>query len=83
MLQIITICVGTNNLNVEKDIIDSIKKVFELKPAGIREMLELNKPIYEKTSAYGHFGRMAENDGSFSWEKTDKTSIFLRYFLFN
>ena len=39
-------------------------------------MLELNKPIYEKTAAYGHFGRMAESNGSFSWEKTDKTSIF-------
>ena len=41
-------------------------------------MLKLNKPIYEKTAAYGHFGRKAESDGSFSWEKTDKTSIFLK-----
>ena len=39
-------------------------------------MLKLNKPIYEKTAAYGHFGRQPENDGAFSWEKTDKTSIF-------
>ena len=39
-------------------------------------MLELNKPIYEKTSAYGHFGRTPENNGSFSWEKTDKLSFF-------
>ena len=39
-------------------------------------MLNLNKPIYEKTAAYGHFGRMEECDGSFSWEKTDKTSVF-------
>ena len=39
-------------------------------------MLKLNKPIYEKTAAYGHFGRMPESDGSFSWEKTDKTGIF-------
>ena len=39
-------------------------------------MLNLNKPIYEKTAAYGHFGRVPENDGSFSWEKIDKTNIF-------
>ena len=39
-------------------------------------MLQLNKPIYEKTSAYGHFGRTPEDDGAFSWEKTDKTSVF-------
>ena len=53
-----------------------IKDNFDLSPRGIREMLELNKPIYEKTAAYGHFGRMAESNGAFSWEKTDKTSIF-------
>ena len=39
-------------------------------------MLGLNKPIYEKTAAYGHFGRMPRADGSFSWEKTDKKGIF-------
>ena len=39
-------------------------------------MLSLNKPIYEKTSAYGHFGRTPEDNGSFSWEKEDKISIF-------
>jgi S-adenosylmethionine synthetase len=47
-----------------------------LSPRGIREMLNLNKPIYEKTAAYGHFGRAPEENGSFSWEKTDKTSVF-------
>ena len=41
-------------------------------------MLSLNKPIYEKTAAYGHFGRSPEIDGAFSWEKTDKASIFSR-----
>ncbi len=49
---------------------------FNLSPRGIREMLGLNKPIYERTSAYGHFGRNPGSDGSFSWEKTDKTHIF-------
>ena len=60
------------NLHVEK----LIKENFDLSPRGIREMLGLNKPIYEKSAAYGHFGRDPGNDGSFSWEKTDKASIF-------
>jgi S-adenosylmethionine synthetase len=53
-----------------------ISKNFDLSPRGIREMLGLNKPIYEKTAAYGHFGREVEKDGSFSWEKIDKADIF-------
>ena len=60
------------NMHVEK----LIKENFDLSPRGIREMLGLNKPIYEKTAAYGHFGRTPENDGSFSWEKTDKSEVF-------
>ena len=60
------------NLHVEK----LIKENFDLSPRGIREMLGLNKPIYEKSAAYGHFGREPGSDGSFSWEKTDKASIF-------
>ena len=62
------------NKHVEKLINDN----FDLSPRGIREMLNLNKPIYSKTAAYGHFGREPEPDGSFSWEKTDKKSIFSR-----
>ncbi|WP_423065420.1 methionine adenosyltransferase [Devosia sp. CN2-171] len=46
-------------------------EVFDLSPRGIRTQLDLNKPIYAKTSAYGHFGRKPGRDGSFSWEKTD------------
>lgn len=57
-------------------VIEKIKKNFDLSPRGIREMLNLNKPIYQKTSAYGHFGRIPENNGSFSWEKTDKIGVF-------
>jgi len=53
-----------------------INENFDLSPRGIREMLGLNKPIYEKTAAYGHFGRDPESDGAFSWEKTDKIHIF-------
>ena len=53
-----------------------IKDNFNLSPRGIRELLNLNKPIYEITSSYGHFGRKPTNKGEFSWEKTDKTSFF-------
>ncbi|RZO49941.1 MAG: methionine adenosyltransferase [Candidatus Pelagibacterales bacterium] len=60
------------NKHVEK----LIKDNFDLSPRGIREMLQLNKPIYQKTAAYGHFGREPESDGSFSWEKTDKIAVF-------
>ena len=49
----------------------AIPKVMDLSPRGIREHLALNKPIFERTSAYGHFGRAPEADGGFSWEKTD------------
>ena len=45
--------------------------VMNLTPRGIREHLQLNKPIYARTSAYGHFGRQPDADGGFSWEKTD------------
>ena len=49
---------------------------FDLSPRGIREMLSLNKPIYECTATYGHFGRKPGSNGSFSWEKIDKSAIF-------
>ncbi len=61
-----------------KFVVEKIRENFDLSPRGIREMLGLNKPIYEKTSAYGHFGRKPERNGSFSWENTDKTNIFLK-----
>ncbi len=60
------------NRHIEK----LIKENFDLSPRGIREMLGLNKSIYEKTAAYGHFGRDPEKNGAFSWEKTDKSDIF-------
>jgi len=65
-----------NDLEKNKFILEKITQNFDLSPRGIREMLSLNKPIYEKTAAYGHFGRIPEADGSFSWEKTDKKSVF-------
>ena len=67
-----------NDLEKNKFVVERINQNFDLSPRGIREMLGLNKPIYEKTSAYGHFGREPEKDGSFSWENTDKSNIFLK-----
>ena len=55
----------------EKKLEESLPKIVDLSPKGIIEKLGLRKPIYEKTAAYGHFGRAPEMDGGFSWEKTD------------
>ena len=49
----------------------ALSEIMDLRPRGIREHLRLNRPIYARTSAYGHFGRQPEEDGGFSWEKTD------------
>tara|TARA_Y100001936_G_C16066269_1_gene667464 strand:+ start:544 stop:1707 length:1164 start_codon:yes stop_codon:yes gene_type:complete len=62
--------------NKVKDVEKIIKNNFDLSPRGIREMLGLNKPIYEITSSYGHFGRKPTAKGEFSWEKTDKSALF-------
>ncbi|MFK3777324.1 methionine adenosyltransferase [Agrobacterium sp. NPDC089420] len=61
---------GTGKVN-EDQVEGAIRKVMDLSPSGIRRHLDLNKPIYAKTSSYGHFGRKAGRDGSFSWEKLD------------
>ena len=61
---------GTEKADVEA-IERAIPKVMDLTPRGIREHLDLAKPIYARTAAYGHFGREPEADGGFSWEKTD------------
>lgn len=50
---------------------NAIRKVIDLSPRGIREHLQLSRPIYERTAAYGHFGRNPEEDGGFSWERLD------------
>lgn len=62
--------------NKSKKIEEIISKNFNLSPRGIRELLKLNKPIYQKTATYGHFGRQPEDNGSFSWEKTDLIKYF-------
>jgi len=74
----LSIYVKLDDKDAEKneDIKKKIEKNFDLSPRGIRELLGLNKPIYQTTSAYGHFGRKPTNKGEFSWEKTDKINIF-------
>jgi S-adenosylmethionine synthetase len=49
----------------------TLPQLMDLSPRGIRTKLGLNKPIYARTAAYGHFGRKPESDGGFSWERTD------------
>ncbi|MBN2127477.1 MAG: methionine adenosyltransferase [Candidatus Diapherotrites archaeon] len=61
-------CFGTNRLDEQK-LEEIVKKVFPLKPAGIIEYLDLRKPIFKKTAAFGHFGR---NEPEFTWEKINK-----------
>ncbi|MGO9740737.1 MAG: methionine adenosyltransferase [Roseiarcus sp.] len=61
---------GTGKVD-EAKLETALMEIMNLSPRGIRERLQLNKPIYARTSAYGHFGRAAEPDGGFSWEKTD------------
>ncbi|PKQ09687.1 MAG: methionine adenosyltransferase [Alphaproteobacteria bacterium HGW-Alphaproteobacteria-12] len=57
---------------VEEEAVErAVAKCMDLSPRGIREHLKLNRPIYERTAAYGHFGREPDADGGFSWEKTD------------
>ncbi|MDB5650374.1 MAG: methionine adenosyltransferase 1, partial [Hyphomicrobiales bacterium] len=57
-----------------------LMEVMSLSPRGIREHLSLNRPIYARTSAYGHFGRTPDAEGGFSWEKTDLADQLKRHF---
>ncbi|MEK6216772.1 MAG: methionine adenosyltransferase domain-containing protein, partial [Boseongicola sp.] len=61
-------------VDIEKAVLD----VMDLSPRGIREHLSLNRPIYQRTAAYGHFGRAPEDDGGFSWERTDLVDALKR-----
>lgn len=62
---------------VDDDLLtEAVRNVFDLRPAGIIKMLDLRRPIYEQTAAYGHFGR---TDVDLPWEKTDKTQDLLDY----
>ncbi len=66
---------GTGKVSEQK-LVEAVNQTFDLRPAGIIEMLDLRRPIYKKTAAYGHFGRDEE---TFTWEKTDKTDQLIQY----
>ncbi|HYG89323.1 MAG TPA: methionine adenosyltransferase domain-containing protein, partial [Azospirillum sp.] len=61
---------GTGKVDEDR-LSDVLQQLVNLSPRGIRTHLGLNKPIYARTAAYGHFGREPDADGGFSWEKTD------------
>src|SRR6476660_4290725 len=65
---------GTSKINEEK-IEDKVRKSFDMRPAGIIKMLDLKRPIFKRTAAYGHFGR---NEPCFTWERIDKVSSLLK-----
>ena len=69
----LSVYVDTYNTNTvdEEKLSAVIQELVDLSPRGIREHLKLSQPIYARTSAYGHFGRMPDKEGGFSWEKTD------------
>ena len=62
----------------EKKVEKVLPEIFPLRPTSIRRALKLSRPIYRRTAAYGHFGRAAEQDGGFSWEKTDLAAALIR-----
>ena len=66
---------GTGKLSDEK-LVEIVRENFDLRPAGIINMLDLRRPIYRKTAAYGHFGR---TDVDLPWEKTDKVDALKKY----
>jgi S-adenosylmethionine synthetase len=70
---------GTGKVD-EAKLEEVLPQLMSLKPRGIREHLGLNRPIYARTAAYGHFGRAPEADGGFSWEKTDLADALRRAF---
>ena len=69
----------TNHVNDEK-LPEILRELVKLSPRGIREHLQLNRPIYKKTSSFGHFGREPEDDGHFSWERLDEVAELKRAF---
>ena len=70
---------GTGKVD-ERKLEKVLSDIFPLRPTNIRRSLQLNKPIYKRTAAYGHFGRKPEKDGGFSWERTDLVPELKRAF---
>jgi S-adenosylmethionine synthetase len=61
----------------DEDLVTLVGKVFDLRPQALIEALDLRRPIYRQTAAYGHFGRAPRRDGGFSWERTDRVKELL------
>jgi S-adenosylmethionine synthetase len=72
----VSIMVNTFGTGVapDQELVAAVEKVFDLRPKSIIEALNLSRPIYRRTAAYGHFGREPEADGGFSWERIDRTA---------
>lgn len=68
---------GTGKVRSE-ELVRLVRQVFDLRPKGIIDMLNLKRPIYQATAAYGHFGRQSSPGGAFSWEKTDRAETLVR-----
>src|SRR3989440_4295014 len=68
---------GTGHVPEDK-LEKAVAEAMDLTPRGIRKHLDLNRPIYARTSSYGHFGRTPDNEGGFSWEKTDLAEVLKR-----
>ncbi|MEW5977419.1 MAG: methionine adenosyltransferase [Acidobacteriota bacterium] len=68
---------GTGRVSSD-ELVRIVRETFDLRPKGIIEMLSLKRPIYQKTAAYGHFGRACDSDGCFSWENADKAEALLQ-----
>lgn len=74
----ITIDTFGTGIVAEEELVQAVRELFDLRPAGIIDMLDLRKPIYLETAAYGHFGRM---DVEFTWERTDKAEALKKMLL--
>jgi S-adenosylmethionine synthetase len=68
---------GTGKVD-EAKLHDVLLEIFPLRPTSIRRNLKLNRPIYRRTAAYGHFGRAPDNEGGFSWERIDLADALKR-----
>ena len=63
----------------DEDLVKVVRQVFDLRPTAIIDRLGLKRPIFRRTAAYGHFGREPEDDGGFSWERTDRVDDLARF----
>jgi S-adenosylmethionine synthetase len=71
--------VQTQGSNVDEEKLAKVlREVFPMRPTHIRRALKLSRPIYLRTAKYGHFGRVPDKDGGFSWEKTDLVDALKR-----